>query len=233
MPNHDDIYREEAAQYHEMIARQPNLLPVIEEIVPIEGLDIVDMGAGTGRLSVVLAPAAKSLVALDAAEAMLSVTAKRLQEGGLDNWSVQVADHRELPLPDNSADLIVSGWSVCYLASSNVPDWERNLELVIGEIKRILRPGGTVILFETMGTGSETPSPPEFLLPYYRKLTEVYGFSHRWIRTDYEFADAEQAERLARFFFGDELGDRVAADKLTRLPECAGVWWLRKEGNLA
>lgn len=227
MPNHEAIYREEAAQYHEMIARQPDLLSVIEEIVPVRGLDVVDLGAGTGRLSAALAPVANSLVALDAAEAMLRVTAERLRAAGLDNWSVRVADHRELPLQGGSADLIVAGWSVCYLASVNVPDWERNLEQVIGEIKRVLRPGGTVILFETMGTGYEIPTPPEFLLPYYRKLTDAYGFSHRWIRTDYEFDDADQAERLTRFFFGDELADRVAADKLSRLPECAGVWWLK------
>ncbi len=230
MPNHDAIYREEAAQYHEMIARQPSLLPVVKELVSIRGLDIVDMGAGTGRLSAVLAPEAGSLVALDAAEAMLSITAERLREAGLSNWSVQTADHRELPLPDDSADLVVSGWSVCYLASSDVPDWERNLERIMGEIRRVLRPGGTVILFETMGTGRETPTPPEFLLPYYRELTERYGFSHRSIRVDYEFDNADQAERLTRFFFGDELGDRVAAGKLARVPECAGVWW-RKLGT--
>jgi len=227
MPNHDEIYRDEALQYHEMIARQPNLRPVIEEIRPVRGLDVVDMGAGTGRLSVVLAPEAKSLVALDAAEAMLRVTAERLRETGLANWSVQVADHRDLPLADGSADLVVSGWSVCYLANSNEPEWEADLEQVICEIKRVLRPGGTAILFETMGTGYETPSPPDFLLPYYRKLTETYGFSHRWVRTDYRFDDAVQAERMARFFFGDELGDKVTAGNLACLPECAGVWWLQ------
>lgn len=231
MPNHEAIYANEAAQYDELIARQPSLLPAIEELVSVRGLDIVDMGAGTGRLSALLAPAAGSLVAMDAAEAMLRLTAERLRETGLDHWSVRVADHRELPLPDASADLVVSGWSVCYLAAANVPQWERNLERVMGEIERVLRPGGTAILFETMGTGCETPSPPDFLLPYYRQLTERYGFAHRWIRADYEFDSAEQAERLTRFFFGDELGDRVAAGRLVRVPECAGVWWRKRPGG--
>ena len=156
---------------------------------------------------------------------MLRVTADRLREVGLSNWSTEVADHRNLPLADRSADLIVSGWSVCYLASSNDPDWERNLADVIGEIRRVLRPGGTAILFETMGTGYETPNPPDFLRPYYDSLERDYGFSHRWIRTDYEFEDIGQAERLSRFFFGDELADKVVRDSLVRLPECAGIWW--------
>ncbi|MFC4303657.1 class I SAM-dependent methyltransferase [Cohnella boryungensis] len=226
MPDHDRIYEEEAAQYHELIARQSNLKAVIEEIAPIGGRDIVDMGAGTGRLSAVLAPEAKSLIALDAAEAMLQIAAARLHQAGLTNWTMQVADHRKLPLADDSADLVVSGWSICYLTGSNVPEWEENLKKIVTEIKRVLRRGGAAIIFETLGTGHETPSPPDFLRPYYAKLTGEYGFSHRWIRLDYAFENAEEAERLTRFFFGDELADKAASLGLTHLPECAGIWWL-------
>jgi ubiquinone/menaquinone biosynthesis C-methylase UbiE len=227
MPDHESIYEREASQYHELIAKQPDLLGTIEEIRPIEGIDIVDMGAGTGRLTTVLAPGAKSIIALDAAEAMLRITADRLRKLGLENWTTRVADHRKLPLADRSADLVVSGWSICYLASENVPEWERNLEQTIEEIKRVLRPGGTVIIFETLGTGHETPSAPDFLKLYYDSLANTYGFSHRWIRTDYSFDDLPQAERLARFFFGDELADKVVRQRLVTLPECAGVWWLQ------
>ncbi|QMV41921.1 class I SAM-dependent methyltransferase [Cohnella cholangitidis] len=227
MPDHDSIYKQEASQYHELIASQPSLLDVIERIKPVEGLDIVDMGAGTGRLTAELAPSAKSIVALDAAEAMLHVTADRLREAGLTNWTTQVADHRRLPLADRSADLIVSGWSICYLTNADAERWDDNLDEIIAEMKRVLRPGGTIILFETLGTGHETPSAPDFLQPYYAKLVDTYGFSHRWIRTDYTFADLRQAERLTRFFFGDELADRVVERQLVRLPECAGVWWLQ------
>ncbi|XID91306.1 class I SAM-dependent methyltransferase [Paenibacillaceae bacterium WGS1546] len=227
MPNHDSIYRHEADMYHELIAKQPDLRSVVEELAPVAGADIVDLGAGTGRLSAALAPGARSLVALDASEAMLRIAADRLRQAGLDNWSVRVADHRRLPLPDASADLVVSGWSVCYLTADSVPDWEANLARIVAEMKRVLRPGGTIVLFETMGTGHETPSPPGFLLPYFTRLTNEYRFSHRWLRLDYAFDDAAQAERLTRFFFGDELADWVARDRLVRLPECAGVWRLR------
>jgi hypothetical protein len=55
---------------------------------------------------------------------------------------------------------------------------------------------------------------------------EAYGFSHKWIRTDYEFESVEQAVELTRFFFGEQLADDVHAQKLTRVPECAGIWWL-------
>jgi ubiquinone/menaquinone biosynthesis C-methylase UbiE len=127
MPDHDQVYKQEAAHYHELIAKQLNLTAIIEDIRPIRGLDIVDMGAGTGRLTTVLAPEAKSIIAIDASEAMLELNADRLRKSGLTNWTTKVADHRKLPLADRSADLIVAGWSICYLGSTNVESWRQNI----------------------------------------------------------------------------------------------------------
>ncbi len=146
---------------------------------------------------------------------MLQINADRLSEAGLTNWRTQVADHRSLPLEDNSADLIVSGWSICYLCSTNDPDWEPNIRKVLAEAGRVLRDGGTMIIMETLGTGYETPCPPDFLKSYYEALVNEHGFSHRWIRTDYQFEHVRQAEELTRFFFGDELADHVAQQQLT------------------
>lgn len=226
MPDHDSIYASEADKYHQLIDKQPDLDKIIDEIRPYSGLDIVDLGAGTGRLTAVLAAKAKTIIALDAFEDMLRINEERLSEAGHTNWTTKVADHRSLPLENNSADLIVSGWSICYSTNTGIPEWEQNLGEIINELKRVLRPNGTIIIFETMGTGFEEPSPPEFLKPYYAALEQDYGFSHKWIRMDYQFDNAEQAEELTRFFFDEELANKVAAQKLVQLPECAGVWWL-------
>jgi 2-polyprenyl-3-methyl-5-hydroxy-6-metoxy-1,4-benzoquinol methylase len=58
MPDHDRIYTQQAADYHDLIAKQPDLTAIIKDIRPIRGLDIVDLGAGTGRLTTILAPEA-------------------------------------------------------------------------------------------------------------------------------------------------------------------------------
>jgi ubiquinone/menaquinone biosynthesis C-methylase UbiE len=142
MPSHDEIYESQAETYELLISKQPNLHAVIEEIKPFEGLDILDIGAGTGRLTCILAPKAKSILALDESEAMLKVTANKLQKAGLQNWSTQVADHRSLFVKDNSADLIVSGWSISYIGNTYVENWKENIHKVVMEIKRVLRPGG-------------------------------------------------------------------------------------------
>ncbi|SEB49154.1 class I SAM-dependent methyltransferase [Paenibacillus sp. GP183] len=226
MPNHEEIYSNQAETYDLLISKQESLYETINTIKRVEGLDILDIGAGSGRLTCVLAPKVKSILALDQSEAMLQVTANKLQKAGLHNWRTQVADHRKLPVEDNSADLIVSGWSICYLGSSNVENWKENIHQVMMEIKRVLRPGGTAIIIENFGTGSETPNPPNFLSEYYSLLETVYGCSHKWIRTDYTFENLGEAERLTRFFFGDILAEKVVKEKLAKLPECAVVWWL-------
>jgi ubiquinone/menaquinone biosynthesis C-methylase UbiE len=224
MPNDEEIYRTEAEQYERLISSQPNLSETVDSIVCYTGLDIIDLGAGTGRLSCVLAGKAKSIILLDQSEAMLKVAAKKLESSQYSNWRVQTSDHRKIPAVDQSADLVVSGWSLCYLASSNIPEWELNLQQMMQEIQRVLRPGGKAIIFETMGTGGETPNPPDFLLKYYEQLEDRYEFSYQWIRTDYHFASVTDAEQLTSFFFGEVLAKKVAETYGMHLPECAGVW---------
>jgi ubiquinone/menaquinone biosynthesis C-methylase UbiE len=155
---------------------------------------------------------------------MLDVAVAKLQQSGLDNWQVEVADHRELPLEDDSVDVVLSGWSLVYTAIWSPEPWEREVDRALAEMKRILRPSGTIIVLETMGTGHEQPNPPEDLLGYFAYL-EASGFSSTWIRTDYSFRSLDEAEDMARFFFGDELAREVRERNWTILPECTGLWW--------
>ena len=221
------IYQTDGDRYETLISRedhQGNLVKVLDEIVRVEGLDVLDLGAGTGRLAVMLAPRTRSIKAFDMSEEMLRVCRQRFEATGLSNWDVQVADHRTIPLPDHSADLVVSGWSVAYLYVWHPETWKEELEKWMQEMKRVLRPGSFIVLFESLGTGNETPIKLEHLKEYYPWL-EKAGFQNKWIRTDSKFESPEEAEELSRFFFGDELGDRVRRNNWTILPECTGIWW--------
>ena len=223
------IYQTDADRYEALVSRedhQGNIMKALEEIVNPDGLDILDLGAGTGRLTLMLAPQAKSIWAFDASAEMLRVCRERLLASGLSNWEVDVADHRQLPVENHSADLVVSGWSVAYLYVWHPETWRDELEKWLGEMKRILRRDSFIVLFESLGTGNEAPIQLEHLKGYYSWLDEA-GFQNKWIRTDYKFESVDEAEDLARFFFGDELADRVMANNWAVLPECTGVWWLK------
>jgi len=232
-PEPDDhfarIYAERADAYEAMTSREDykgNLPATLAGICDTEGMDIVDLGSGTGRLAAMLAPKAHSVAAFDLSPAMLRVADCRLRAGGLENWRTAVADHRGIPLPGACADVVLSGWSLVYTVVWYPETWQQELYRALREIQRVLRPGGTVVVFETMGTGHETPNPPADLLPYFGALEDA-GFLSTWFRTDFRFADEEEAKSITTFFFGDEIADAIQGDAPAILPECTGVWWRR------
>lgn len=228
MLRNDDVYGYISTPYDLLISKEDylgNIPSALFEIADFTDKDVIDLGAGTGRLSCMVAPQSKSIVAVDFAVDMLKTAANKLTQLKLTNWKTSVSDLRKIPVDDQSVDIVIAGWSICYIGSANQEDWNENIYQVMQEINRVLRPNGTVIILETLGTGNEEPTPPDFLNRYYVSLEEQYGFRHQAIRTDYQFDSVEQAEQLCRDFFGKELGDRIKEEQIRIVPECTGVWW--------
>jgi|TARA_B100001964_G_C14171768_1_gene571822 ubiquinone/menaquinone biosynthesis C-methylase UbiE len=229
MSREKEIYRQHADRYDLLVSREDcrsNIRHTLDGIVHLDSKDIVDLGAGTGRLTLMLVPVARSMHALDLSQHMLTVAAEKLKKTGLQHWATTVGDTRGLPLHDRSADVAVAGWSMCYLVTWNEHDWHVELSRGMAEMRRVLRPGGTAIILETLGTGHASPHPPEHLIKYYRFLRQS-GFSSTWIRSDYRFQSLAEAVELSSFFFGDELGKKVSRAGTVTVPECTGVWWLK------
>jgi len=226
MPTEKEVYEAHADQYERLIQRedyQGNILKAIEMLISLEGLDVADLGAGTGRLTRLLAPKVRTIKAFDASAHMLTEAARSLKEMGVTNWETGVADHRELPLADESVDLVVSGWSFCYLAVWGGEGWRTALEDGLAEMYRILKPVGMMILFESHGTGVTAPTPPPHLAEYFAFLAEA-GFGSRVFRTDYGFESLAEAEELSSFFFGEEMGEKVIRKNWQVLPEWTGIY---------
>jgi ubiquinone/menaquinone biosynthesis C-methylase UbiE len=112
MPDYQAIYRNQAAQYELMVSRedyQGKLLPALNAVCQLEGLDIIELGAGTGRLTQQIAPLAGSLLALDVSEHMLDLLQKKLPQ-----VKVMAADNRAIPLTGGIADGVIAGWSIAH-----------------------------------------------------------------------------------------------------------------------
>jgi ubiquinone/menaquinone biosynthesis C-methylase UbiE len=233
MPDYHEIYDQQAEQYELLVSRedyQHNIARALNQVIPFAGLTVVEFGAGTGRLTCMLAPVVKFIYAFDHSPNMLGVAATKLQKSGLQNWGIATSDHRHIPVVDGVADVAIAGWSICYLVVDYPKSWREELARGLGEMRRVIRPGGKVILLETLGTGCEYPQPPVGLRPYYEYL-EVSGFKRSWLRTDYLFPDRAEAESSIRFFFGETMIEKIRQDeKGVILPECTGFWWWEKEG---
>jgi len=203
---------------------QNNLPKEINLINDTHRINIVELGAGTGRLTRFLAKGATHIAASDLSHHMLSQARDVLEEQKLSNATLCVADMRQTPYTAAFADVIIAGWSFCYLAVWGEDDWKRELELGLEEANRLLRPGGVMIVLENFGTGSENPNPPPHLNGYFEFL-KANGFQSTWLRTDYQFKDLSEAIELSSFFFGEELSGKVEENKWTLLPECTGLFW--------
>jgi ubiquinone/menaquinone biosynthesis C-methylase UbiE len=232
MPDAAEIYQFHPEDYDALVRcedRDGNLLKAIRDVVQLQGADVVELGAGTGRLTALLAPHVRSLRAFDLVPAMLQVARLNLAPLALGNWELRIADNACLPVPDERADISVAAWTHGHQTIWNEDGWRAPIEAAIGEMIRALRPGGTAIVLETLGTDHTTPfAPPAELARYYELLSEQLHFQKTWLRTDYEFSSLAQGERLLRCFFGEEMAGRFVSRGSRVLPECTGLWWRRK-----
>jgi len=228
MMSHTEVYQAYNEEYDLLIARedyQKHLLPAIREILPLEGLRAVELGAGTGRLTLMLAPYVQSICAFDLSRHMLELAEKKLVERCYSNWRLGRADHRSIPLPAGYADLVISAWSISYLFTEHEHGWQLKVDDALREMGRLLRREGTVMIIESLGTDCTEPSPPTPRLAEYYAHLEKKGFRRKWVRTDYQFFSQAEADRLLRFFFGDDCADHVRSRESSCVPECTGIWW--------
>jgi ubiquinone/menaquinone biosynthesis C-methylase UbiE len=223
------IYNSQAEDYERLISREDrhgNIKPALARIRPLAGLEVVELGAGTGRITRLLAPEAGHITAFDRSTHMLSVARRELAKIGRSNWRLAAADNRSLPLKSGSADLAIAGWSLGHSIGWYPAGWRQEIGRALAEMTRVLRPGGTIILLETLGTNRRTPQPPApGLEEFFNWLEREHHFRRTWIRTDYRFASVQEADRLTRFFFGDAMADDILAKGSPIVPECTGIWW--------
>ncbi|QPC81609.1 class I SAM-dependent methyltransferase [Phototrophicus methaneseepsis] len=224
-----NIYANKADLYDRMVAREDqhgNLFSALNEIHDLAGATAVDLGAGTGRVTRLLSFQVAQVIGFDMAPAMLAVAREQLELTGMDNWALAVAQNEAIPLANDSVDVVVEGWSFGHAVGWYPDDWRDRIGAMLSEMARVVRPGGTLILLETLGTGRKSPEPPtEGLAELYAWWEGEQGFQHRWIRTDYQFESVAEADELTRFFFGDDLADSLVEKNQVLLPECTGIWW--------
>lgn len=118
------------------------LLPVPEyrerllALVP-EGRIVVEVGLGTGGLLPALAGKSARVIGVDHSPAMLDEARRRLATAGLAGIDLRLGEMTHLPLPDRSAECTVLNMVLHHAADPPT---------VLAEIRRILVPGGTLVL---------------------------------------------------------------------------------------
>lgn len=124
----------------EYLDHQPWVRPAFAQLGDLNGMRVLDLGCGHGMAAVVIARHGAHVTACDlspgyCAEAKSRATANEAP------ISVVACDGEHLPFADESFDCI---WGHAILHHLNVP-------AAVREMRRVLRPGGRVVLCEPWG----------------------------------------------------------------------------------
>lgn len=116
---------------------------ILELASPQPGDHVVDVGAGTGLLTLPVAERAARVWAIDIAPPMCEYLRTKASSAGLENVDVAVASAVSLPLVDESADIVVSNYCFHHLDDAGK-------ERALREVARVLKPGGRVVFGDMM-----------------------------------------------------------------------------------
>jgi SAM-dependent methyltransferase len=148
--HYDDAYFADlAARYRRRSrfarTRVGNVLRLLPEL---QGVRFVDVGCGMGTFTVEAARRGARALGVDFAPAALRAAREVAAAEGVDGAGFALADGASLPLAPGAADVVLAADVTEHLDDAT-------LARVLGEARRVLRPGGMLVLY--------TPDPSHLL----------------------------------------------------------------------
>lgn len=139
----------------------------IRMLIPEHPKRVLDVATGTGDLAIlsneILAP--DEIIGIDISEGMLALGRKKVEKAGLsDKIQLVKGDSEAISYPDDSFDAVTVAFGV-----RNFENLEKGLE----EIKRVLKPGGTLVVVECTQPGGWLSKP--FYRFYMNVITPALG----------------------------------------------------------
>ncbi|MDA8322301.1 MAG: class I SAM-dependent methyltransferase [Actinomycetota bacterium] len=116
---------------------------VLAAVTAGPGDKVLDLGCGTGQLSLPLAERGASVLAIDVSAGMIERLAEKAKERSLPNLEGLATPVEDLSLPEGSIDLIVTSYALHHLRD---PDKAR----LVSTAYTWLRPGGTLVVADMM-----------------------------------------------------------------------------------
>ena len=131
----------------------------ISSLKPFAPRRILDIATGTGDLALLINKKLKpeTVIGCDISEGMMQVAREKCRKRGVTNIKFEKEDCTALSYPDNSFDAVTSSFGVRNF---------QELEKALGEMHRVLCPGGHLVILEL---SSPTRFPMKQLFPIYAK----------------------------------------------------------------
>ena len=159
---------------------------LVSEMEISEGMSVLDVGCGTGKLTSLLASKLSRgrVLGIDLTPEMVDLAKKNLPPRHEDLVEYSTGAAENLDLPENSFDLVASSFTL-----RNVDD----LAKVMSEMNRVVKPGGRVYSLELAKPA--IPGFKELYRFYFNRVLPVIGGIVQGDRKPYRYL----AESLRRF----------------------------------
>jgi ubiquinone/menaquinone biosynthesis C-methylase UbiE len=168
-----EMVRKGYDRWAEVYDHDANPMPALEEplvqaaVGDPAGLEVLDLGCGTGRHTAWLAAAGARVTAVDFSPGMLAVARDRL--GDREARFLQHDLHDPLPLENGSFDLVVSGLVLEHL---------RDLNVFFAEVNRVLRQSGRTVISAMHPAMFERGSQARFTDPESGEIVQPGSIDH-------------------------------------------------------
>jgi len=135
--NYDDLNR--VISFGIDISWRKKVVQIVSKNNPQQ---ILDIATGTGDLALMMSTLdLEKIIGLDISEGMLAVGKEKISKAQLnDKIEMVVGDSEDIPYADNTFDVITVSFGVRNFA---------NLDKGLSEIRRVLKPKGTLVVLET------------------------------------------------------------------------------------
>ena len=147
-------------------ANRPSYPEAVLDAIPVApAAEVLDLGAGTGKLTRVLVRRYAHVVAVEPLDGMRAILERVVPEA-----HALAGRAEEIPLPDASVDAVFAGQAFHWFAN----------DAAIAEIARVLRPGGVLCLvWNEPDESRPDPLPPAYVA-YLRELRAELSQLHEF-----------------------------------------------------
>jgi len=168
----------------------------VDWLLPRDARDVLDLGAGTGKLTTRLVERGLSVVAVDPIAEMLDVL-----RSALPGTTALLGTAEQIPLPDNSIDvvLVAQAWH-----------WFEP-ERAVAEVVRVLRPGGRLGLLWNVR---------DERLGWVREFGEIVGLEHDWANATVELPEPFTDVQTHRFEWTNYITPQALIDYVASRSYC-------------
>lgn len=198
------------------------LLATLREVAPWDGLDVLDVGCGTGFHLPLFAATARSVVGVEPHADLAALARRRVR--GLPTVTVLEGLAEALPVPPSSADVVHARWAYFF-----GPGCEPGL----AEVDRVLRPGGVAVVIDNDASRSTfggwfRRGYPSVDPDVVERFWSSHGFTRVPVDMGWSFGSRSDLEDVVRIEFAPALAEEIIASHAGLTVDYAvNLWWKR------